>query len=123
MMRSRYLLALLTLAACGGDSADANLSGTYTLTGTGQGVTAPWTVNIVSQNEDRIILDFTGGPVLGVVPVRDTALWNVSAYRLEWRPPTNDRNYIVRITGTSCTGQTFFGFGNSPAWTACTLTR
>jgi hypothetical protein len=125
-MRLGIYTSVFLLVACGGDATGPDggqLSGTYQIAGTGTPVAGvgPWTFRVVSQDADRIILDWTAGPIRGTLPVRDTASWNVSAYRLDFH--NGGPTYIVRITGSSCTGQTFFAFGNSPAWTTCTISR
>lgn len=123
-MRGLYLVALCTVAACGGTPTGADtgaLSGDYRIAGAPNA--GPWTFRVISQDDDRIIFDWIAGPMAGALPVRDTAEWNVSAYRVDWRSATNSPLYIARIVGTSCTGQTFYDFGNSPPWPSCTMSR
>ena len=126
MLRTRYTLGILALAACGGDPTGADtgqLSGDYQITGTGTAATGPVTFRVVDQTDERIVLDWIGGVVYPGVPVRDTAQWNESAYRLDWRETAGGSMYIVRFTGTTCTGQRFNALGGSGAWTGCTMTR
>jgi hypothetical protein len=122
-IRSALLLAILGSACGGSGPSDTRLSGEYDVHGTGAVQAQPARFRVISQNDERIVIDWVGGDVRGDLPVRDTAQWNESAYRLDWRPQAlNGPMYIVRILGETCTGQTFFGFGNSPAWLTCTLT-
>jgi hypothetical protein len=126
-MRIVTCLAVLAAAVGCGDSAtgpeELRQNGVYQVTGVGPGVTAPWEFRVLDKNAERIILDWTSGPVVGNLPVRDTALWNESAYRVDWLPPSGGPPmYILRITGTTCVGRSFYAFGNSTEWSGCTLT-
>lgn len=126
LLRTRYTLALLALAACGGDPTGADtgkLSGDYRVTGTGLTATTPATFRVIDQNDERIVVDWIAGTVYPGVPVRDTALWNESAYRLDWRETAGGSMYIIRFTGTTCTGQRFNALGGSGAWASCAMAR
>lgn len=127
MSHPRCLIVALALlsTACGDPTGTdgGHLSGDYRITGTGLKSTTPATFRVIDQNDDRIVLDWTGGTVYPGVPVRDTAQWNESAYRLDWRETAGGSMYIIRFTGTSCTGSLFNALGGSGPWDTCTMSR
>lgn len=91
------------------------------VTATVNGATATYAFTVVSATDELVTLDWTAGDVRGTFPIRATAPWNETAYRIQWLGNAQGANRWLRFTATTCSGA---NLGNTAIhWTSCTITR